>query len=88
MKTSAIEITFAAPVNLSAEYQQRLVELIDEICNEYERDNPDRVMWPAGVGQKMLTNPFMVDDDHPMQFDETTFSVECFERELFEGERQ
>lgn len=85
---SAIEITFDAPVHLTTEHMQRLDALLGDICSVYEVHHPDRVMWPAGTGYKMLTNPFMVDDDHPMQFDEGTYAVECFERERFEGERQ
>lgn len=79
--TVSIEVSFGAPVHLSGDHQRRLVDLLGEICDEYERNNPGRVMWPAGIGQKMLTNPFMVDDDHPMEFDESAFAVECFERE-------
>lgn len=81
-----IEVSFGAPIHLSNEHQQRLCDLLGEICEDYEKAHPDRVMWPAGVGYKMLTNPFMVDDDHLMQFDDSVFSVECFERERFEDE--
>lgn len=82
--TSAIEVSFAAPVHITADQQRRLVELIDEICKGYEAKHPDRVMWPFGIGQKMLTNPFMVDEDHPMQFDESVFEIECAERENYD----
>lgn len=86
--TTAIEVTFPVAVNLSDDQQRRLVEVIGGICKEYERNHPDRVMWAAGIGGRMLTNPFMVDDEHPMEFDMAVFSVECCERERFEGERQ
>ena len=84
--TRGIEISFAAPVHLSRDQTRRLVELIDEICREYEKHHPDRVMWPFGMGQKMLTNPFMVDDEHPMEFDEGVFEIECAERENYDYE--
>lgn len=82
--TRAIEISFPVPVHLSEYHQRRLAELIGAICDLYEQHHPDRVMWPAGIGQKMLTNPFMVDDDHPMQFDESVFEIECCERENYD----
>ncbi len=83
----AIEVIFDAPVHLSSEHQSKLIDLLDEICAGYEANHTDRVMWAAGIGQKMLTNPFMVDDEHPMRFDESVFFVECCERERYEGER-
>lgn len=82
--TSAIEITFAAPVNLSDDHCRRLVALISEICDAYEVMHPDRVMWPFGIGQKMLCNPMMLSDDEPIPFDESTFSIECAERENYD----
>ncbi len=82
--TTAIEVTFAAPVHLSQSHQTRLFDLIGDICKAYEAEHPERTMWTACIGQKMLSNPFMVDDDHPMQFDESVFVVECFERENYD----
>lgn len=87
MNVQAIEISFGAPIAFDGDRQRRLLDLLDEFCAAYEAEHPDRVMWTAGVGQKMLTNPFMVDDEHPMEFDDSVFSVECFERERFEGDR-
>ncbi len=82
--TRGIEINFEVPVNLSEDHQRRLVALIDEICDAYEVKHPDRTMWPFCIGQKMLTNPFMVDEDHPMQFDEGLFQIDCAERENYD----
>lgn len=82
--TSAIEISFAAPVHLGREHQRRLVDLIGEICDAYEAKHPDRVMWPFGIGQKMLCNPLMLSDDEPIPFDESVFSIECAERENYD----
>lgn len=85
--TTSIEVSFAAPVYISNENQKRLMAVLDDICKEYETRHTDRVMWTFGYGQKMLTNPFLVDDDHPMEFDESTLSIECAERERYAGER-
>ena len=79
-----IEVSFAAPVHISAEHQQRLVELIGEICNAYEQRHPDRVMWPFGIGSKMLCHPMMLSDDEPIPFDDSVFSIECAERENYD----
>lgn len=83
MAIRAIEIGFGEPVELLQEDQVALVDIASKICERYERANPDRAMWPAGVGQKMLTNPFMVDDDHPMEYDESVFQIDCAERESY-----
>ena len=55
--------------------------LVEEVCRKYEAEHPGRVMWTFGTGSKMLISPFMVDDDHPMVFDDSTFEVEVSERE-------
>ena len=81
--TVRIEVSFAAPVNISQDQQQRLVELIGEICKGYEQMHPDRVMWPFGIGAKMLCSPFMLSDDEPIPFDDSILSIECAERENY-----
>jgi hypothetical protein len=84
MPIRAIEIGFAEPVELTQKDQEALVEIAGKMCERYERANPERVMWPAGVGQKMLTNPFMASDDEPLAFDETVFQIDCAERESYD----
>lgn len=86
--TSAIEITFAEPVNITRYQQLRLVELIGEICRDYEARHPDRTMWVFGIGQKMLCSPFMLSDDEPIPFDESTLSIECAERENYQYDKK
>lgn len=81
---SSIEVSFAQPVNIGRVHQQRLVSLIGEICDGYEAKHPDRVMWPAGFGQKMLVNPLALEDDEPIPFDESCLSIECAERENYD----
>lgn len=80
----AIEVNFAEPVELTQQDQQELVALLSRICDRYEGRHPDRVMWPFGIGFKMLANPLMLSDDEPMPFDESIFSIECAERENYD----
>ena len=84
--TSAIEVSFAEPVMISRELEVRLHDVISDICKEYEKAHPDRVMWLFGYGQKMLVSPVMIGDDEPIPFDETTLSIECAERERYDKE--
>lgn len=83
MSVSRIEIVFGETVELSADHQHRLVSLINEICEAYEDSNPDRVMWPAGIGDK----PSGIWTDE-LSFDASVFQIDCCERERFEGERR
>ncbi len=80
----AIEVSFAVPVELTQQDQQDLVTLLSRICDRYEGQHPDRVMWPFGIGFKMLVHPLKLSDDEPIPFDESVFSVECTERENYD----
>lgn len=80
----AIEITFPEDVEITDDDQRDIVEVVSRITNRYEEANPHRTMWPFGIGQKMLSNPFMVGDDEPLEFDENVFAVECSERENYD----
>jgi len=84
--TVAIEIGFPVAVNITGKMQQRLVELIGQICDEYEAAHPDRVMWPAGIGCKPTFIPMTREEENErgMEFDESVFSIECFERENYD----
>lgn len=79
MNILQIQIQFPRRVKLSSKQQQRLASIISEVCKE--NTEPGMVFWPSEFGQKMLSNPFMVDDEHPMEFDEDTFFIGCCERE-------
>lgn len=81
MAINRIEVTFQADVEISKEHQRELIGVLTKICGHYEAKHPGRVMWVFGVGGAMLTNPFRVDDNHPMEFDNTILSIECAERE-------
>lgn len=79
-KISSIEITFPESVDLTQDDQRQLLEIVTRMTDRYDRDNPGRVMWAFGVGMKLLSNPFMVGDDEPLQFDNLCFSINCHER--------
>lgn len=80
-KVHGIEISFAVPVELSRDDQKELQDTVSKICKRYEKQNPGRVMWLFGYGDKPMSNPFMVDENHPMEFDSNILFIECVERE-------
>lgn len=71
-----IEVTFPCHVELPENFMRELGTLVDTVCQKYNAEHPDRSMWLAGMGCKMLTNPFMVDDEHPMEWDESTYVID------------
>lgn len=79
-KIASIEVNFPEFVELSEQDQRDLVDLVARICRRYEMQNIARVMWPFGIGYKMLCNPMMLSDDEPIPFDDSTFQIECSER--------
>lgn len=91
-KISKIEIEFAAPVEVPEELEQALAKVVEGVCDKYNADNPDRVMWPFGVGSKPKwskldaaflgkpADPNAPDTGEPT-FDDSVFFVECAERE-------
>lgn len=84
MAIHAIEIAFDEPVELTQKDQEQLVGIVGAMCDRDERANPERVMWPAGIGCKMLTNPLMLEDDEPMEYDDNVFTISCTEREKYD----
>ena len=75
-KIRGIEICFPEPVELPDGWEKTLDSLIGMVCDKYERENPERVMWPAGHGCKPLW-----DEPNEPKFDETIYQVEVAERE-------
>ena len=51
-KITSIEISFGAAVTLPDGWERALDGLIGMVCEQYQRENPTRVMWPAGAGSK------------------------------------
>lgn len=84
-KIRTIEISFDAEVNLPDGFHRALDGLVGMVCAQYQKENPSRVMWPAGGGCKPLSGFF--GGDGPM-FDETVYIVECAEREDLYGENE
>ena len=52
VKLRRIEICFPVSVEITAEEQRQLHEILGKICLRYEADHPDRVMWIFGIGHK------------------------------------
>lgn len=75
-----IQVTFPCPVELPAKWVEQFVEAVDQICKNYERQNPSRVMWPFGVGSKPLYNWHAIADGE-QEFDSSTLHIEVAERE-------
>jgi hypothetical protein len=85
-KISSIEVSFPVAVEVSNEDMHALDDALTAICTRYERDNPGRIMWVFGTGSKMLVSPFMLSDDEPIPFDESTLHFEISEREGYPEE--
>ena len=85
MKLKRIEISFPVSIEPPNGFFLALDGLVDMICKKYEAENPDRVMWAAGSGSKMLSNPYLAGDDAPLRFDESVYHLECAEREDYHG---
>ncbi|OXE37513.1 MAG: hypothetical protein CGW95_00955 [Phenylobacterium zucineum] len=78
-----IEVDFPVDVTLTEDEHRALDQVLTSICNRYVTEHPGRVMWVFGTGQKMLSNPFLVGDDEPLQFDESILHFDIHEREDF-----
>ena len=80
---SQIEVTFPVPVTLTNDEQREIHDVIGKICSRYEVENPGRVMWVFGYGQKITWMPMTADEEKErgMEFDEHTLSIEVSERE-------
>lgn len=71
-----IEISFPVPIELPELFETQLVELIDKVCKKYVSEHPGRVMWPAGVGNKVLWRELQEPD-----FDDSVLAIDVAERE-------
>lgn len=85
-KVYNISISFPCEVELTDEMQHELVQIADKICNAYEAKNPSRVMWPFGIGSRILSMPMTKEEEDAgakIEFDDATFAVDCSERERY-----
>lgn len=48
-----IEITFPVDVEVTDGFYQKLDALLGEVCKQYVKTHPGRVMWVFGQGYKM-----------------------------------
>ena len=85
-KTRSIEITFPAAVSFPDGFERALDALVNMVCEQYQREHPGEVMWPAGYGSKMLSNPLAMSDDEPLEFDDSVYSISVAAREDYYGE--
>lgn len=95
-KISRIEISFPVPVELPDGWERVLMAMVDMTCNNYQKANPDRVMWPAGVGSKprwsqadaaflgQAPDPAAPEGGEPT-FDDSVLVIDCAEREDYHG---
>jgi len=82
-KVSQITISFGEPVNLPDGFERALDGFIGMVCEQYQRENPTRVMWPSGHGHQPQWRGGEI-----VGFDSSTYSIECTEREDFHGENE
>lgn len=81
--TVRIEIDFPCKVSVPDSLFHDLVEVVSEICKGYEDKHPGRVMWPAGMGSKILYMPMTREEEEAgngMKFDDSVLSISCAER--------
>jgi hypothetical protein len=71
-----IEINFPVPVEFPDGFEQALSALIGMICEKYERENPTKVMWTAGHGNKPIWN-----EPKEPEFDDSVYCIDVAERE-------
>jgi len=86
-RTRAIHVSFVQPVTLTQDHMRLLDSIIGEICDDYERAHPGRTCWPAGFGDRIVSMPMTAQDDAdgvPIVFDETTYAIDCAEREDYD----
>ena len=78
----AIEITFPVDMDMADDFEGKLLDLIDAECKRYEKEHPDRVMWPAGYGAKILWR----EPEEP-DYNESVLSITVSERERYQSEK-
>lgn len=88
MKIFKIEISFPRQINLSNEMAHKLVNIVNDICEQNVKETTT-VMWPSGVGQKLTYMPMTAAEEKTRgcEFDENIFEISCYEREAYEGEK-
>ncbi len=85
MKLTKVEINFPLSVDVPDDWQQRLCELVGEVCKKYEAAHPGRVMWVFGVGSKITYMPMTQEEERErgLEFDNDTLELQVSERERY-----
>ena len=76
----SVTITFPVPVEFPDGWEHVLSTLVSMVCEKYQRDNPERVMWAAGHGSR----PIMRMGEFG-GFEVDAYSIDCEEREDLHG---
>jgi hypothetical protein len=88
-KITGIEISFPVPIRLSQRNQIDLVNLVDCICR---RNCPrDKVMWPGGIGSKIISFPITQEQEDAgehLEFDDSVFTISCSMRPRYPTDKR
>jgi len=89
LKIRKIEIDFPCYVDVPNDFGSQLHDLINAVCKLYERDHPDRVMWPAGHGSKMTYMPITREEERVRgcEFDEDIYHIGVAERGRYDKDK-
>lgn len=79
-KVRLIEIAFPVGVDLPPGFDRALSALVGMVCDKYQQDNPERVMWPASAGSRPRW-----DHGEIAGFDDDVYVIGCEEREDYHG---
>lgn len=64
-KIKSIEIHFDCPITLSDDNDNILMQVVENICRQYNKENINRHMWLAQFGSKILWNEPNEPDSNP-----------------------
>ena len=79
-KIYKIEVNFPDGVDLPDGFERLLAAAVDMVCKQWERQNPEMVMWPMGHGAK----PLWREPEEP-EFD-SVYCIEVAAREDSSGQ--
>lgn len=82
-KKNRIEINFPFLVDFPDGIEEVLHSLVDMICKKYEKENPSRVMWPAGHGARVHWSSGKIVDA-----EREVYCIDVSEREDYYGNNE
>jgi hypothetical protein len=80
-KVLSIRVDFPVPVDLPPGFDRALESLVNMVCEAYEKENPERTMWPAGMGAM----PVYREPEEPL-FDLSVLNIAVAERDASDRE--